>query len=790
MNHHSASRSTPKLRERFARAVVATAMLAASMAVGAVTAPPAAAADSRQVTFEVSGAQGGQSGGLGGVAIGTASLEPGTVVRITVGGTDGFNGGGGINYGDNPQAPAPGTGGGASDVRLGGTALADRVLVAGGGGGRGIGWLSFAAAGGPGGGLGSGGDGAQVADPGAGCGGAGGTTSAGGVGGGCFPSFVPGAGPGADGSLGLGGSGGSNVVVTFPGGAGGGGGGGYHGGGGGAGGCCLWPGGGGGGGAGYADPAVMSGTSGVDGARAGNGRVRISFDGGSTWAVTFEYSGAAVDWTVPAQPSVTSLAPAVGPAGGGTAVTLTGAGLTGAAGVTVCGVAATDVTVLSDTSLTFVTPPGVLGDCSVAIDVPGAGVPSTTGSFRYVRVPAVEEIDPAVGPVAGGTSVTIEGEDFTDATGVRFGDTEATSFEVVDDTTITAVTPGLAAGPHSVRVRNADSSGTSAAAFTALAAPTIAGVEPGFIDPDGDEVTITGTGLTGASAVRFDGEDAVSFTVVNDTTITATTPALDLGEVDIAVTTVGGTGVATATAWPTPTVESIDPPAGPADSDTEITITGSGFTGVDEVRVGTSTATDVVVVDDGEITAVVPSDAAGSAQVVVSNPGKDIVAGTFVRMGAPGVELSSSVGTAGGTIEVAAEGFAPGSEVEVWINSTPRRLAIVAADDTGSLEVTVTLPTDLVGNHRIRVVGTDALGEDIDVSAPIVISAAAADPVPGSVGVVPEGAAPDGSAPSALAFTGSEPVTSMLVGVIAILAGLLLLGARRARRLVPARPTR
>jgi hypothetical protein len=463
--------------------------------------------------------------------------------------------------------------------------------------------------------------------------------------------------------------------------------------------------------------------------------------------------------------------------------------LTGASGVTVCGVAATDVTVLSDTELTFVTPARGEETCAVAVTVPGAGAPSSGGSFRYIIVPSVEGITPGEGPVAGGTTVTIEGDGFTGATGVRFGETEAVSFAVIDDETISAVAPALGAGPHQVSVLNADSPGTSGTAFIAVAVPTIVGVDPQVIDPSGDEVTISGTALSGATAVRFDGEDAASFEVVDAETIVATTPELDLGEVEVAVTTVGGTGEATAQAWPTPVVESVEPPAGPAGSDTAITITGSGFTGVDEVRIGSSAATDLVVVDDGELTAVVPEGAVGSAQVVVSNPGKDVSAGTFVRMGVPAIELSSSAGTAGGTIEVAAEGFAPGSEVEVWINSTPRLLAIVTTDDLGRLEVTVTLPGDLVGNHRIRVVGTDALGEEIDVSAPIVVSAAPTDPVPGSIGVVPEGAAPDGSAPSALAFTGSEPVTSMLVGMTALLVGLLLLAARRGRP-VPVRRTR
>lgn len=86
-------------------------------------------------------ASGGYTGGRGGYAYGTISVNPGDVIYVYVGGkgqdasspsnnytAGGFNGGGtGVSEG--------GGGGGGSDIRVGGTALSNRVLVAGGGGG-------------------------------------------------------------------------------------------------------------------------------------------------------------------------------------------------------------------------------------------------------------------------------------------------------------------------------------------------------------------------------------------------------------------------------------------------------------------------------------------------------------------------------------------------------------------------------------------------------------------------------------------------------------------------------
>jgi hypothetical protein len=90
-----------------------------------------------EATFDLRGAQGadGSIGGRGGRAMATIPVTPGEAVEVTVGGQGG-NSGGGFNGGGDAQNDAGG-GGGATDIRIGGTELADRVLVAGGGGGHG-----------------------------------------------------------------------------------------------------------------------------------------------------------------------------------------------------------------------------------------------------------------------------------------------------------------------------------------------------------------------------------------------------------------------------------------------------------------------------------------------------------------------------------------------------------------------------------------------------------------------------------------------------------------------------
>ena len=87
------------------------------------------------------GAQGGNNGnsngGLGGFVSGDISVIPGMVLYVYVGGQNGYNGGGGTGTGGSSNYPAGVNGGGASDIRVGGNTLSDRVIVAGGGGGAG-----------------------------------------------------------------------------------------------------------------------------------------------------------------------------------------------------------------------------------------------------------------------------------------------------------------------------------------------------------------------------------------------------------------------------------------------------------------------------------------------------------------------------------------------------------------------------------------------------------------------------------------------------------------------------
>jgi hypothetical protein len=266
--------------------------------------------------------------------------------------------------------------------------------------------------------------------------------------------------------------------------------------------------------------------------------VKVTTAGGSSAAVT------AARFSFVGVPVVKTVAPAVGGPEGGTAVTITGTGFTGATSVAFGGVPAPSTTVVSATKLTTVTPPHAVG----VVDVTVTGVAGTSASgsgsrYTYASVPAVSSLTPNRGRTSGGETVTIRGTGFTGATAVKFAPAAASSFAVVDDATIVATSPAHSAGVSAVSVTTprGKTAASAVAKFTYVAPPTVSAVtRRAGLASGGSVVTISGTLFAGATAVTFGGVPAASFTVSSTKKITAVTPAHAAGLVDVAVVTEGG----------------------------------------------------------------------------------------------------------------------------------------------------------------------------------------------------------------------------------------------------------
>ncbi len=366
--------------------------------------------------------------------------------------------------------------------------------------------------------------------------------------------------------------------------------------------------------------------------------------GALAWGFTF----------VAPPPTLASVAPTSGPTAGGTAITLSGTGFLAGATVTVGGVAATSVSVVSSTQIVCTTPAGSAGVAAVVVTNPDTQSATLSGGFTYVApAPSLSSVSPASGPPAGGTFVTLSGTDFQSGATVLFGGSAATSVAFVSSASITCLTPAAPAGAVSVVLTNPDAqSSTLASGFTYLVPPpAITSLAPSSgPTAGGTTVTITGSDFQSGASVTIGGSAATSVSVSGSTQIVCTTPAGTAGAASVVVTnpdlqsatlTGGYTYVAPLS------LTSVSPSVVSTLGGTPITLTGTGFLAGATVLVGSSLATSVVVVSQTTITAFAPAGTAGAASVTVTNPGggASTLAGAVTYNAPPALSSTLAAGT-------------------------------------------------------------------------------------------------------------------------------------------------
>jgi eukaryotic-like serine/threonine-protein kinase len=152
--------------------------------------------------------------------------------------------------------------------------------------------------------------------------------------------------------------------------------------------------------------------------------------------------------------------------------------------------------------------------------------------------------------------------------------------------------------------------------------PTIAGVSPASgSSSGGSAVTVTGTGLAGATAVYF-GTAPGAITADSGTQITVTSPP-GAGTVDITVTARSGTsrriaGDRYSYIVPGPSVSGVTPDAGGTAGGTTVVITGTGLAGATAVRFGTVPG--AITADSGTQITVTSPAGTGTVPITVTTP--------------------------------------------------------------------------------------------------------------------------------------------------------------------------
>ena len=220
----------------------------------------------------------------------------------------------------------------------------------------------------------------------------------------------------------------------------------------------------------------------------------------------------------------------------------------------------------------------------------------------------------------------------------------------------------------------------------------------------GQGVIITGTGFTGATAVKFNGK-AASYTVNSDAQITTYAPQGGTAG-PLSVTTGAGTGTSTGyfTYQTAPTFTGLSPHYGPVG--TAVTLTGTGLTNITAVEFNGLAASFTASADGTSITATVPTGATTGPISLLHGPVVIAASSTnFTVTTLPAAHLSSlspasvAAGNAAFTLYVTGTGFVNGAVVNwngsaratTFMSSTQVKAVIHASDVTASGSVTVTV---------------------------------------------------------------------------------------------------
>ncbi|SDY15355.1 IPT/TIG domain-containing protein [Micromonospora pattaloongensis] len=329
----------------------------------------------------------------------------------------------------------------------------------------------------------------------------------------------------------------------------------------------------------------------------------------------------------PPPPAVESVTPSSALTYLSTPVVVTGTNLTGASRVTLGGKALT-FTRVSDTQLRLTVPPGTAGTVDLQVTTPGGtSEVGTSAQFTYRTppAPAITSISPKSALTYVTTPVVITGVNLTAASKVTV-DGVAVSFTRVSDTQIKVSMRPHAAGDVDVQVTTpggVTATGSDAQfSYTAPPAPVVDTVSPASgLTYLTTTALVTGTDLTAASGVTAGGVK-VTFSRISSTQLRVTLPPRAAGDVQLTVTTPGGTSTGTFTyvAPPPPKVTGLSVGKGLTYVSTPVTLTGTDLTAASAVTAG-GTRVSFTRVSDTQIRATLPPRAAGSVDVLVTTPG-------------------------------------------------------------------------------------------------------------------------------------------------------------------------
>ena len=202
-------------------------------------------------------------------------------------------------------------------------------------------------------------------------------------------------------------------------------------------------------------------------------------------------------------------------------------------------------------------------------------------------------VTPNVGPIAGGTKLSLTGVGFAAGMNITIGAQACLSVAVLSTTMASCVTPP-ASTPGVVDVVVILSGirlATATSGFTYMEALKITEVAPSIVKTTGrTSIELRGHGFVTGATVDISGTACYNPQVSSPTSLTCMSPASTLsGPAVITVTNPGGDRIAAANLLiykAAPSLSSIEPAASSTEGGSEITITGTGFDEGSKVRLG------------------------------------------------------------------------------------------------------------------------------------------------------------------------------------------------------------
>lgn len=246
--------------------------------------------------------------------------------------------------------------------------------------------------------------------------------------------------------------------------------------------------------------------------------------------------------------------------------------------------------------------PGAASDAGLEADAsgfdgaivdPDLGSAGEDQASQSGPAPAIETLQPPVGPTAGGTIALVRGSGFRPGAKVYLGDKPAEVLKEVDSGRLTIRTPGGDKGAVTVKVVNPDGGETLLeGAFTyadsSATKLTLSKLLPGKAKSSGGTVILMqGSGFQAGALIFVDWLPREGLEITTPQTGLFTTPKLPVGTWDVAITNPDGQSAEKATGLevvdpskltdPAPKIDGVKPASVSAKGGDTVTLTGSGF---------------------------------------------------------------------------------------------------------------------------------------------------------------------------------------------------------------------